>query len=125
MHLLLDTHVLLWTIFDEDKLSTNAKEAISDSNNVVSISIASLWEITIKQSIGKISLPSSFFDIDYKTTGFEILTIYPFHLSAYLVIPLHHRDPFERLLIAQCTSEDLILVSCDDQIKSYNINTLW
>lgn len=120
MRLLLDTHVLLWAVFEPSKLNPSLQEAISDSQNIVSISIASLWEIAIKKSIGKLNIPDSFFQKVQKESGFELLPFQLAHIEQYLTLPLHHRDPFDRMLIAQAQQEQLTLVTLDECIMQYD-----
>lgn len=124
MRLLLDSHILLWTVFEPGKLSAAMREAIVNTDNLVCISIASLWEIAIKQSIGRITLPDAFFNTIYQQSGFDLLLIQPSHVKHYLTLPLHHRDPFDRLLVAQAKVEQLILVTCDEAIMRYDVPIL-
>ena len=124
MHLLLDTHILLWSVFEPEKLSLAAKEAIEEMHNVVCISMTSVWEIAIKQSIGRLSIPDAFFEVIYKNSGFELLNISPQHIDHYRLLPLHHRDPFDRMLIAQAQTEQLTLVTCDEKILQYDVSIL-
>lgn len=118
MKLLVDTHVLLWALADPDQLSSRARVMISDSGNVVFVSMASLWEIGIKKSLGKIELPDTFFT-SVKAAGFEILPIQLSHIQVLGELPFHHRDPFDRMLVAQAQHEQLWLVSCDAEINKY------
>ncbi len=124
MRLLLDTHILLWTVFEPHKLSPTAKEAITNTQNLVCISIASLWEIAIKRSIGRLDIPDAFFDVVQKNSGFDVLLIQPNHITHYLTLPLHHRDPFDRMLVAQAKAEQLICVTADEALTHYGIPTL-
>lgn len=118
MKILVDTHVLLWALSDPERLSEQARMAIADPANVVFVSMASLWEIGIKQSLGKIELPNTFYTA-LKTAGFEILPIQLSHVQLVVTLPFHHRDPFDRMLVAQAQQEQLMLVSCDAEIKKY------
>jgi PIN domain nuclease of toxin-antitoxin system len=124
MKLLLDTHVLLWTVFEPHKLAPALQEAIADSHNIVTISIVSLWEIAIKQNIGKLSLPESFSRKVLKESGFDLLLLQPAHIQQVLSLPLHHRDPFDRMLIAQAQAEQLTFVTCDESIVQYEVALL-
>lgn len=124
MKLLLDSHVLLWTVFEPSKLNPVLREAIEDKQNIVSVSIVSLWEIAIKQSIGRLSIPDTFYQKVIKESGFELLLIQPSHIQQYLQLPLHHRDPFDRMLIAQTQAEQLMLVTSDQALAQYQVAIL-
>jgi PIN domain nuclease of toxin-antitoxin system len=127
MRVLLDTHVLIWLVEGDKNLSTVARSAIEDENNSLYLSIVSLWEITIKLSLGKLNLQLSvdemveFFLIP---GGIEILQIETHHLSILRDLPLHHRDPFDRLLIAQAEAEEMTLVSADGIFEMYKVKLL-
>jgi PIN domain nuclease of toxin-antitoxin system len=128
MKLLLDTHTLLWFIGGEAALSQAARTLIEDPKNEKFVSIVSIWEIAIKVSIGKISLATAFdslFPHQLDINGFELLPVLVAHTSYVTTLPFHHRDPFDRLLIAQATSESMSLVSIDDHLDSYEVNRLW
>ena len=104
MKLLLDTHVFLWFIMGSALLSADTRALIEDEKNRKFISVASLWEIAIKSSIGKLSLSAPFDQLiaqQLSLNGFELLPIEVSHLAAVTTLPFHHRDPFDRLLIAQ------------------------
>jgi len=125
MRLLLDSHILLWSVFEPTKLSTSLQKEIENKNNIVSVSIVSLWEIAVKQNIGRLSLPKNFFEKVQKESGFDMLLLQPAHIQQYLTLPLHHRDPFDRMLIAQAQQEELTLVTHDDLILQYeNVSIL-
>lgn len=119
MRLLLDTHVLLWAVFEPMKLNDCVRKAIENKENIISVSMASLWEIAIKQSIGRLAIPDSFFEKIQNESGYEILSVKPSHIQAYVHLPLHHRDPFDRLLIVQSQQEQLTLVTNDEHILGY------
>jgi len=121
--ILLDTHILLWAISDSDKLSEEHRRIIENPDNVIFISIATLWELTIKQSLGKIDLPDSFLS-DLTHNGYETMKIEVSHLIELKKLPLHHRDPFDRILIAQAISENCKLLTTDHEILKYNGNFL-
>jgi len=123
MGYLLDTHSLLWALGKPDALSDSAKAAISDANNIIHVSTASLWECAIKASIGKLELPEEFFDAVIMA-GFEELLIRIPHLKVYGDLPMHHRDPFDRMLVAQATAESLTLISRDSKIAEYGVDIL-
>lgn len=124
MKLLVDTHALLWAVADEQQLAAEARTAIADPSNVVFVSMASLWEISIKRSLGKIELPTAFYN-SLKTAGFEILPILLEHVERSAKLPFHHRDPFDRMLVAQAQHEQLVLVTRDMDMQKYAINTIW
>jgi len=125
---LLDTHAFLWFVLDDPKLSARAREAIADPDSRVLLSPASYWEIAIKISLGKYALPGSYADFmcdQLHENDFEILPIRPEHTAKLTDLPFHHRDPFDRLLIAQAMAEDLSLVSAHVAFDAYSIRRLW
>ena len=125
--LLLDTHALLWWVADDERLSLAARGAISSADSVVASDV-SLWELTVKSSIGKIRLDTSvsdWFEHHTARSRFRGLPIARRHLAELALLPLTHRDPFDRLLIAQARIENLTLVSGDAEIVKYEVRTLW
>ena len=128
MNLLLDTHALLWFISGESKLSENARRLIEDATNDKFVSIASLWEIAIKVSIGKMPLTGTFDDLfpqQLKINGFGLLPISVEHVSILTSLPFHHRDPFDRLLVAQSMADNMDLLSVDNVFDNYIVNRIW
>jgi PIN domain nuclease of toxin-antitoxin system len=127
MDLLLDTHSLIWFLNGDKKLSDKAKSVIEDPTNSKIVSIASIWEIAIKISLDKFRFPKGFkhFLDMVEDNGFEILPITFEHAVELSTLEFIHRDPFDRLLIAQCMADKLIIVTKDDNIKRYNIKTIW
>ena len=123
MNLLLDTHILLWWLDDHASLSVKAREAIADMDNLIVLSAAVIWEIRIKQAIGKLKMPPVFYDA-IKQQGFEMLAITSDHAYAVGDLPQHHRDPFDRILIAQAMLEGLTLLTHDEMFKKYPIQIL-
>jgi len=120
MKLLLDTHVLLWWLEDHPTLSERARTAIAKGKNSVFISAAVIWEIRIKQALGKLEIPRNFRQV-LDEQSFEMLDISADHAHAIIDLPMHHRDPFDRILVAQSKVENLRLVTRDAHLKQYEI----
>jgi PIN domain nuclease of toxin-antitoxin system len=128
MRLLLDTHAWLWFVLGDESLSPGARALIEDSANEKLVSPASYWELAIKISIGKYALPQPFGQFVLRAIegqGFSILPVLPSHAEGVCNLPFHHRDPFDRLLIAQTLTERLSLVSDDVQMDAYGVQRLW
>ena len=128
MKLLLDTHAFLWFIMGSANLSDKARILIEDPANERLLSVASLWEIAIKASLGKLALSSSFEDLipeQLRLNGIGLLNIRVDHLSVLTTLPFHHRDPFDRLIIAQAILENFPVVSIDAAFDTYGITRLW
>lgn len=128
MEYLLDTPTFLWFINGDAQLSKKAREAIVGPDATRYISIASFWEIAIKVNLGKLSLDMPYNDLSRQVTdnGFEILPITFSHTAALVSLDLHHRDPFDRIIIAQALSERLILISKDGNFEKYSgLKLLW
>lgn len=123
MRLLLDTHVVLWALGDPDSLADRARAAISDPANLVVVSAASLWEVSAKRTTGRLGVPDDFFD-EVWDAGFEPLSISAEHAWAAGALPLHHRDPFDRMLVAQAQLEGLTIVTADSQLAAYQVAIL-
>jgi PIN domain nuclease of toxin-antitoxin system len=126
--ILLDTHTFLWFILDDPQLSSKADDLISDPNNQISISPVTYWEIAIKISIGKYSLPEPyeiFMDREISINNFRILAIEPKHTAALINLPFYHKDPFDRLLIAQANVERIPIISNDKVLDRYSIQRIW
>jgi len=121
--LLLDTQTLLWWLADDPRLGKEARSAISESRNDVYVSAASNWEISIKKSVGKLAAPD---DIDrvVEEEGFIKLPITLFHGDQAGMLPKHHKDPFDRMLVAQAQAEGLIMITSDRFIGQYVIRTM-
>lgn len=126
MKLLLDTHALIWYIEESSSLSVICKKEI-ESESKVFVSIVSLWEIAIKMNLGKLGLKSSFQNLKpkLKEIDIDILPVSFEDAERYLALPLHHRDPFDRMLIAQSLEHDLTLVSKESLFDLYGIKRLW
>ena len=128
MKLLLDTHAWLWFVLGDTALSATARPLIEDPGNETLVSPASFWEMAIKISIGKYALPmpyDQFISHAIQGQGFTILPVSPSHTGIVCSLPFHHRDPFDRLLVAQALSEGISLVSSDTQLDAYGISRLW
>lgn len=124
MRLLVDTHVALWAVSDVPRLSPAARAAIAERENEVLISVVTLWEIAIKSAIGKFDASDDIRE-EFAHRGFGELVITGDHAWAVAELPLHHRDPFDRLLIAQAKLEKLVLVSADDRLRPYGVPIIW
>jgi len=127
LRVLLDTHVFLWATNDVGRLSTAVLTAIQNPANEVLVSIASAWEIAIKVSIGKFKMPTPLAPYLQRLLarhGFTLLPIQFSHLATLEKLPLHHRDPFDRLLVAQAIDEDATLVTVDSQLRRYKVKTI-
>ena len=123
MRLLLDTHALVWWISDVSRLTRNAYAAIADPRNDIFVSAITAWEITVKRAKGHLSAPENLSSV-IEEKGFEHLPLTFFHAEQAGLLPLHHRDPFDRLLSAQAQVEGLTLVTRDRHIRRYGIRTL-
>lgn len=126
MRVLLDTQVLIWYLEGNQTLSRPQRELIVKPETEVFVSIASLWEIAIKASIGKIKLTRSLTDIlqQLSAQSFELLSIAPGHVLQLASLPLHHRDPFDRMIIAQAKVEFLPIVTTDEEFAAYAVKTI-
>jgi PIN domain nuclease of toxin-antitoxin system len=120
MNLLLDTHVLLWWLDADSTLSEKATSAIADGSNLVFVSAAVIWEIRIKQALGKLVIPSNFRRV-LDRQPFEMLTITAEHAHAVGDLPAIHRDPFDRILISQAIVEGFAIVTRDSIIQQYKV----
>jgi PIN domain nuclease of toxin-antitoxin system len=128
VRLLLDTHTLLWFLGGSSRLNANARAAIEDLSNDRLFSAASAWEIAIKASLGKLSLSAPFPQLipgQLDANAIEMLPVRPEHLTELLALPLHHRDPFDRLLVAQSIAENAALVSADTALDAYGVQRIW
>jgi PIN domain nuclease of toxin-antitoxin system len=128
MNLLLDTHAFLWFIANDPRLSSQAQSLIEAPANRRLLSMASLWEMAIKVSLGKLTLAQSFDQFiprQLQLNQIEVLAIELPHVAAVAAMPFHHRDPFDRLLAAQCQIEGLPIVSADPVFDAYAIRRVW
>ena len=128
MKLLLDTHTFLWWVLDDPKLSAKALELIGDNRNVLYWSAASSWEVTIKYALGRLPLPESpeqFLPAELGKNRIESLPIIDAHAFRAGLLPRHHSDPFDRMLVCQALVAGLILLTPDPDIGRYPVRTLW
>jgi PIN domain nuclease of toxin-antitoxin system len=128
VRILLDTHALYWFIEGGPQLSAPALTAISDPANDVLLSPASYWEIAIKVSMGKWRLNRpyvEFIEIGLQQYEFLVLPILPTHTARLIGMPFHHKDPFDRLLVAQALTEQVPIVSADVQLDAYGVTRIW
>ena len=128
MRVLLDTHALLWWHEGSPDLSQRALDAVRDPANTVYLSVVNVWEAQIKHQLGKLTLQSSLREIvrqQHRINGFGLLSVRVDHVYRLDTMPMHHRDPFDRLLVAQALSEDLVLVSKDEKLTPYAATILW
>lgn len=128
MRVLLDTHAFLWWITDDDRLTTPAREAIGASENHVFVSAASGWEVITKSRIGRLTLPQpvdGFIAQHLEENAFQPLSITMRHTFELEALPSLHRDPFDRMLIAQAIAEEMPLVTGDQAIHAYPVSTIW
>ncbi|MEP6923664.1 MAG: type II toxin-antitoxin system VapC family toxin [Pyrinomonadaceae bacterium] len=126
MRMLLDTHILIWFLEGNLLLAKSRRQVIAATNNEVFVSIASLWEIAIKISLGKLMLAQSFTDVinQLGAENIEILPIQPSHVLQVSTLPFHHRDPFDRIIIAQSNVETLPVMTDDAEFAKYGIKIL-
>lgn len=127
MNLLLDTHALIWFLEGDSQLSLTAKSAISNPDNTCFISQATLWEMAIKLSLGKLEINTSYQDLPKLMweNGIEILAIEFEHFEYLINLPFHHKDPFDRIIITQSIIEKMPLISIDASFKYYSVNLIW
>ncbi len=128
MRTLVDTHALYWFIEGDERLSESAIDTIGDPDNEILMSPASYWEMAIKISLRKWQLNrpyQEFMDVALLQYQFSILPILPVHTERLLNMPFHHRDPFDRLIVAQAQAEQIPIVSSDVQFDSYGIQRIW
>ena len=128
MKVLLDTHAFLWSISGDDRLSKNAEETFLNPSIHLLFSAASFWEICIKMSLGKLSLKRGWLKTiqkEMKINAIQWLPVEMQHCAELINLPFHHRDPFDRMLIAQAMIEDLQILSRDRRLSAYDIARIW
>jgi len=127
MRLLLDTHVFIWWADQQESLSSTALSALKDEANELVLSVASVWEMQIKVQLGKLKLSMPLRELvlsQVETNGLKILPVELEHVLVLDTLPFHHKDPFDRLLIAQSIQEDVTLVSADPEFPAYSVKLL-
>ena len=123
MRILLDTHLLLWWLWNSPQLSASARALIANPDNTIFVSAVSLWEIRLKQGLGKLRVPEHF-ERHLTEESFEQLPLTAHHTRALAELPWHHRDPFDRMLVAQALTERLRLATADRKIALYSDTVL-
>jgi len=124
MNLLLDTHTFLWFVNDDPRLSDRFKDLIENENNVSYLSMASLWEMSIKYNLGKLTLAPSYEEFVEKEiilNSINLLNIELAHLKINATLPFHHRDPFDRIIIAQSMAENIPVITVDSVFNKYSL----
>jgi PIN domain nuclease of toxin-antitoxin system len=129
MRYLLDTHTFIWAMEGNPRLSIHAQQVIQSANDQIWVSMATFWEMAIKINLGKMTLQQPLSDViqEAKRQKMQILPIYEAHVLAIETFPLHHRDPFDRMLIAQAAQENLAVLGCDVAFDAYtaHIQRIW
>ena len=127
MNLLLDTHALIWLLEGDNNLSVTAKDQIENPANTNFVSVATFWEIAIKSSLNKLEMQIPIQQLKQLIweNGIEVLPITIEDTLFVSQLPFYHKDPFDRLLVAQSTNENMILVSRDEAMPLYNVQTIW
>lgn len=120
---LLDTHVLLWWLAEPERLSKQQFDIISSRESQILVSVASIWEIRIKESLAKLEVPADLVTL-IKEEGIEFLSVNVFHADGVRNLSLHHKDPFDRIIISQSILEGLTVLSSDNIFKQYDINVV-
>ena len=127
MKILVDTHIFLWAITDDSRLTKSQRQVYSDERNDLFLSVASVWEIVIKVAVGKLPLPQpsvAYVERQMKKNQIKLLPVRLPHLSALESVPLLHRDPFDRILVAQANVEGMPILSADPLISQYGVTVL-
>jgi PIN domain nuclease of toxin-antitoxin system len=124
LKLLLDTHAALWFLADDKRMSENATRHLTDDSNRILLSAAVVWEIAIKRSLGKLVVTEEYQSL-LLGAGVQALPITLDHAAAVERLPAHHRDPFDRMLVAQALGEGAAIVSRDDVLRRYGVTLIW
>ncbi len=127
MKLLLDTHALLWFASGDRRLGRGARQALAASDAIPLLSAAVIWELAIKSSLGRLTLPVPVDDYvhEKEEEGYRLLPITGAHAARVARLPFHHRDPFDRLLVSQALAERISVVTRDDVFKKYGVHVVW
>lgn len=128
MRALIDTHVFLWWNAGDERLSDRARAFVSDAGNEIVVSAASAWEIALKAARGRLELPlpaEQYVPERMSQDGFVALDIQLGHVLSAAGLPPHHADPFDRVLVAQALAEGIPIVTADERIKQYRVDTIW
>ena len=123
MRLLLDSHTLLWWLWRSLRLGARADAAIRSPDNEALVSVATIWELAIKRASGKLAAPERLIAL-CEREGFSLIPIEPLHAERTVNLPMHHRDPFDRMLVAQAQAEGLVIVTADAQMRRYGVRTM-
>jgi PIN domain nuclease of toxin-antitoxin system len=124
LRLLLDTHTALWFVSGDERLGDGARQHLLDDTNRVLLSAAVVWEISIKTSLGKLVVPEEYLSL-LLGAGVQALPVSVEHAAAVAALPWHHRDPFDRVLVAQASIEQAALVSRDEALSPYGVTLVW
>lgn len=128
MRVLLDSHTILWATLADERLPLAIRALVEDRSNLVAVSVATTWELTMKALAGRLRLPeppATYFDGLLRDFGYELLPVHQRHVAALPELPAIHADPFDRMLVAQALVEDLDLVTADERIRRYPVRTIW
>jgi len=124
LKLLLDTHAALWFLSGDERLGQGAVRHLTDDANRVLLSAAVVWEVAVKRSLGKLAVPQEYVSL-LLGAGVQALAVSVDHAAAVEGLPWHHRDPFDRMLVAQASIEGAALVSRDDALRPYGVTLIW
>ncbi len=128
MKVLIDTHAFLWLLDGDTRLSRRCRQVFLDRANELHLSVASLWEIAVKLSLGKLALAADWHGTllrEMRANAVHWLPIEPKHCLGVVHLPFHHRDPFDRMLVAQAVAEDMTLLTADPQLRGYAVTCIW
>jgi PIN domain nuclease of toxin-antitoxin system len=124
LRLLLDTHAALWLLSEDERMPTSARALVFDESVDCFLSAASVWEVAIKRSMGKLNAPANF-HVLLEQHGVTSLPVYDSHAAAVADLPLHHRDPFDRMLVVQAQADGMPILSKDEILHAYDVTVLW
>ena len=124
MRILLDAHAFIWWVTGSPRLSADARSVIADDASEILVGIGAIWELTIKRSLKKLHFPFDF-EAELQRENFSVLAIKLGHLRTLTNLPLHHRDPFDRMLIAQALAEGMPIATADRRFAAYGVQIVW